>query len=278
VSSVDELLACFPTRDYARCEQLATSELARGGDPILWWFLTHARVRTGRFELARSALDKLSSADPTKAQMARYYGDLVYREELEHRACNDVALLNELREFDFGYSAIAAAEVAHVAGSYEVARAILSKPKVPVRGRVTMTSGQTSEFSDLRDTDDLVGHHLPVYIHDRAMHLPFSSIRMISVAEDLRMFFFDDLWVPVGVTLHPDFPLQYVRARVPARYPGWPNTEDTMREGDVTMFDQAHGYRRAMGLRDYEMVRGDGTTLIGISQMRTIEFLPPFET
>lgn len=277
MSTVDELLASLGAGDYGRCEQIATAELARDGDPVMWWFLSHVRVRTGQFEFARSALDELSSADPTKAEMTRYYRDLVYREEMEYRACTDVALLNELREFDFWPSAMTEAEAAHVLGSYEVVHALLSKPQAPVRGRAIMTSGQTSEFSDLRDTDDLVGRHLPVYIHDRTMHLPFSSIRTISVAEDLRMFFFDDLWVPVEVTLTPDAPLQYVRGRVPARYPGWPNQEDNVREGNVTIFDHAHGYRRAMGLRDYEM-RGDGTTLIGVLQIRKIEFVPPFAT
>ncbi len=277
MSSIDELLASLGAGDYGRCEQVATAELARGGDPTLWWFLSHARVRTGQFELARAALDELSSADPTKAEMARYYGDLVYREELEHRACTDVALLNELREFDFWDSAMAEAEAAHVSGSHEVVRALLSEPQVPVRGRAILTSGQTSEFSDLRDTDDLVGRHLPVYIHDRKMHLSFSSIRTISVAEDLRMFFFDDLWVPVEVTFHPGAPLQYLQCRVPARYPGWSNKEGEVREGHVTMFDHAHGYRRAMGLRDYEM-RSDGTTLFGILQVRKIELVPPFAT
>jgi hypothetical protein len=174
MSNFDELFACFPTADYARCEELAVRELARGGEPVLWWFVTHARVRTGQFASARSALDELSTADPTKTDMARYFSNFVYREEQEHRARTEVELLNELREFDFRDNELTQAETAHVSGAFDSARAILSRSEQSVRGRMTLTSGQTHEFSDLRDTDDLVGRHLPVYFHDRKVHLPFS--------------------------------------------------------------------------------------------------------
>ena len=204
--------------------------------------------------------------------MARYYSNHVYREELEHRACTESELLNELREFDFRDSELTQAETAHVSRAFDVARAIFSKSEHSVRGRMTLKSGQTHEFSDLRDTDDLVGRHLPIYLHDRTMHLPFSWIRTVSIAEDLRMFFFDDLWVPAEVTLRPGGPLQYVRARIPARYPGWSDADVSVRDGQVTMFNRDHGYRRARGLRDYEMVVDTITSLVGVLQLRHIEF------
>ena len=205
--------------------------------------------------------------------MARYYSNHVYREEVEHRARTEAELLNELREFDFRDSELTQAETAHVLGAFDAARAILSKSEHSVRGRMTLTSGQTHEFSDLRDTDNFVGRHLPVYFHDRKVHLPFSWIRTVSIAEDPRMFFFDDLWVPAEVTLHPGAPLQHVRARIPARYPGWSDEDVSVRDGQVTMFNRDHGYRRARGLRDYEMVVDTITSLVGVLQLRHIEFL-----
>ena len=268
---MEELLTCLVQGDYARCEAAARAELARGGPPVLWWFIAHALIRTGDFGGGLAALAELEAKAPAKADMARYYVDYARRELQENLAVGAPARLAELRARDDWQPLCTEAVVADAAGDLAVARAIVERPQPPVAGRVVFEDDRTARFDDLRDTHDLVGRHLPVYLPDRTTHLAFATIRSITFAPE-RVLEFDDLWVPVEIRFRPGAARDELTARVPSCYPGWPAGAAPVKAGRTTLFDHTAGYRRAQGRRDYELVVGGSTVLTGLLQLRRIDF------
>ncbi len=268
---MDELLEFLGQREFARCEALARTRLASGGEPMLWWFIAHAQIRTGNFGGALDSLGRLAHADHEKEEMAGYFANMVHREQQEQLARADSALLEELREFDFRDNVWTEAEVADVDARFEVAREIIERPARAVAGTAVLDDDARVEFSDLRDTHDLIGRHLPVYLHDRATHFSFETIHTVTFAPE-RMFLFDDLWVPVKVIFRPGAPLFEISARVPALYPGWPDGDDEIRAGRTTLFDHGAGYRKARGQRDFEFRSKNETSMTGLLKIRKLEF------
>jgi len=164
------------------------------------------------------------------------------------------------------------AAVLHAQRDHAGAAAALAaaKPMTPAMpGTLTWRNGRTARFADLVDSDDLTGPILPCYEGETVLDLAYSQLRSVTFLDGSTSF--DTMWIPAEIVPATGDPL---RARVPAYHVGTGVADDpTVRTGQMTLWDHAHGYAQAIGQRDLKLLNGDGgMSMVGILQVRRIEF------
>jgi protein involved in temperature-dependent protein secretion len=152
------------------------------------------------------------------------------------------------------------------AGAAE-ALAELQPPRTP--GTLAWRNGQTGRFEDLHDSDELTGPILPCYSGETLLDLAYSQLASITF-HDARTSF-DVMWIPAEVVPITGQPMH---VRVPAFHPGTGVAAmDSVRTGQMTVWDRDNGYALAIGQRDLKQFKdGGGYSMTGILQIRRIEF------
>ncbi len=240
-------------RELQKLEDLATTALARNGDPLSALMVVHARIRQGRFESALPALYELERADSSHGSFVRDIASMCERETEQLAWDTDESVRERVADMDLW-------------SGREVSRA--------VRGQATLTTGANLQFGDICDANDSVGRRLLVFGLDRTWRVPFEAIASFELAPQ-RAFFFDDIWVPAHIVMRPGEPIQQIQARVPSFYAGSLNHENPeIATGRKTVFEGPRGLRRALGQRDYQVSRsGDPEdAFVGIHQLTKIAF------
>lgn len=210
------------------CERFADAEqlLARTQAKAVEWIVRGDRARVARWRDPQAAA-RLAVSAPTAA--------------LPH------------------YSQIA---IALVTGD---ASRVTPSPEPPRPGTLTLRTGQTRPFSDLRDCDDAIGRMFEVFIDDTVVYFPFEHVRSLEITPSES---FVTLYSPrctitdrAGNVAHGFLPTLYAGSTTaPA---------PTLRTGRETRFSYVGSACRGIGQRDLKI---DGGTMMGIERVAAIAF------
>lgn len=256
--------------------QLLEAELSRApsGNRLLMAF--NVRVRLEDYEGALRALDEMVKLEPGVSEAATFLEHCARLERLHSLRRKDAGLASErgaLQEPQPFSRAYLQAAVFHAKGEYsDAARALAegtgSAPRVS--GTLTRTNGARVRFSDLTDTDDLTGPHLPCFKDGTVLDLPFSELRSIQFARPNSSM--DFVWVP-ALFETPDG--RKHETRVPSLYPGTGlHGSAPVRKGEMTVWHHdPHGYAVAFGQRDFKLTHEDGGMgMVGLLQVARLDF------
>ncbi|MBA3501013.1 MAG: hypothetical protein M4D80_31455 [Myxococcota bacterium] len=132
----------------------------------------------------------------------------------------------------------------------------------PVPGRITV-GGQVRQFANLVDADDAIGQMLETYCGQGLLYFPFATLRRVDFLPKTN--FMDHYMPKVQIT---DTQGQTALAFVPLLYAGSSTHSDqTVRNGRMTMFDYVGEARRPRGQRDFFA----DSVMIGLQGITAIE-------
>lgn len=262
--------------DFLEALRLIEAELARtpSAERLLMSF--NVRVRLEDYDGAQRALEEMEKLDPGVADGVTFLHHCAELERLHSLRRKDAELAKErgaLKEPQpFSRSYLQAA-VRHATGEFsEAARALeegaRSAPKVP--GTLTRTNGTRVRFSDLTDSDELTGPHLPCFQGGTVLDVPFSELR--SIQFDKPNSSMDVVWVPAALQTLDGGKFE---TRVPSLYPGTGlHGHAPVRLGEMTVWHhEPHGYAVAFGQRDLKLTHEEGGMgMVGLLQVARIDF------
>ncbi|MBZ4399367.1 type VI secretion system accessory protein TagJ [Myxococcus faecalis] len=262
--------------DFQAALQLIDAELSSAPSADRWLMAFNVRVRLEDFDGALRALDALVKLDPDVSDGVTFLGHCANLERLHSLRRKDPTLANERGALQapqpFSRAYLQAA-VSHAKGDFSDAARVLkdiagAAPKVP--GTLTRTNGARVRFTDMIDSDDLTGPHLPCFQAGTVLDIPYNELASIQFERPRSSM--DAVWVPaVFQTLTG----QQFETRVPSRYPGSGlHGNAAVRLGEMTLWEhEPHGYAVAFGQRDFNLAHEDGGLgLVGLLQVARIDF------
>ncbi|WP_426731580.1 type VI secretion system accessory protein TagJ [Myxococcus faecalis] len=262
--------------DFQAALQLIDAELSSAPSADRWLMAFNVRVRLEDFDGALRALDALVKLDPDVSDGVTFLGHCANLERLHSLRRKDPALAKERGALQapqpFSRAYLQAA-VSHAKGDFSDAARVLkdiasAAPKVP--GTLTRTNGARVRFTDMIDSDDLTGPHLPCFQAGTVLDIPYNELASIQFERPRSSM--DAVWVPaVFQTLTG----QQFETRVPSRYPGSGlHGNAAVRLGEMTLWEhEPHGYAVGFGQRDFKLAHEDGGFgLVGLLQVTRIDF------
>lgn len=262
--------------DFREALQLLEAELSLAPSTPRWLMAFNVRVRLEDYAGAQRALEELEKLDPGVSDAVTFLHHCAGLERLHSLRRKDAELARErgaLREpRPFSRSYLKAA-VHHATGGFSEAALALEEgarlaPRVS--GTLTRTTGVRVRFSDLTDTDELTGPHLPCFRGGTVLDVPFSDLRAIQFERPNSSM--DVVWVPA---LLQTLDGRELETRVPSLYPGTGLHESApVRLGEMTAWEhEPHGYAVAFGQRDFKLSHEEGGMgMVGLLQVARIDF------
>ncbi|MCP3064963.1 hypothetical protein LXT21_39940 [Myxococcus sp. K38C18041901] len=273
MAQIEQLLA---KGDFQAALQLIDAELSSAPSADRWLMAFNVRVRLEDFDGALRALDALLKLDPGISDGVTFLRHCADLERLHSLRRKDAALANERGALQapqpFSRAYLQAA-ISHAKGEFpDAARALeegrRTAPKAP--GTLTRTNGAHVRFTDVFDSDDLTGPHLPCFQAGTVLDIPYSELASIQFEQPRSSM--DAVWVPaVFQTLSG----QQFETRVPSRYPGSGlHGNAAVRLGEMSVWEhEPHGYAVGFGQRDFKLAHENGGFgLVGLLQVARIDF------
>ncbi|NTX58093.1 type VI secretion system accessory protein TagJ [Myxococcus sp. CA039A] len=247
---------------------------APSGERLLMAF--NVRVRLEDYDGALRALEDLEKLEPEVSEAVTFLHHCAELERLHSLRRKDAERAKERGALQapqpFSRAYLQAA-VSHAKGEFsDAARALeegaRSAPKTS--GMLTRTNGVRVRFSDLTDSDELTGPHLPCFQGGTVLDVPFSELRSIQFEKPKSSM--DVVWLPAQFQTLDG---REVETRVPSLYPGTGLHDNApIRLGEMTAWHHdPHGYAVAFGQRDFKLTHEDGGMgMVGLLQVARIDF------
>jgi protein involved in temperature-dependent protein secretion len=247
-------------------------------DPGQLLLAFNLEVRLQRFDAADQTIRRLMQIAPQVADAMAAFARNARAERTATQRMTDPAIAGKREGLGMppphalGY---VKAALLHAMKDHAGAVAALAevKPTVPATpGTMTWRAGRTARFANLSDSDELTGPILPVYDGETVLDLAYVELKSITFHDAKTSF--DMMWIPTEIEPVRGNP---IRVKVPAFHVGTGVAGmDMVRTGQMTSWDRTYGYALAIGQRDFELFNPEGgKSMVGILQVRRIEFDPP---
>ncbi|MDY7232968.1 type VI secretion system accessory protein TagJ [Hyalangium rubrum] len=265
--------------DFVGALRALEAELQAQPAPEKYLLVFNLRTRLEDYDGALAALEQVVRLMPDFAEGAGFLRDCAEAERLRTLRGKDAALAGARKMLGGmpppASMRLAQAAVFHAQGRYAEAARTLTEAKEAgpaVSGTLTRTNGAVVRFTDLTDSDELTGRHLPCFEGRTLLDVPYSELREVRFAPPRS--FMESAWLPALLVPRSGEP---VPLRVFTFYAGTGRHEsEQVRMGGMTFWEHGHGYAEGVGQRDFKVTHEDGTTgLVGVLQVAQIVFDAP---